>query len=224
MVTFLQGRVSERKLRLFTVACCRRISRYFRDRRSAAALDLNEQYADGLATSEELESAVDAAQEAHDQGFWNGATDLIGRSAAEVPCRLRATFDLHRVAWGVRELVGEIAIEAALDSGDADEDPHDTGESAEREEEFAQMVLLDDIVGYPFRMPIIDPIWLSWNDGTVRRIAEGIYEERAFDRLPILHDALLDAGCDDEDILAHCRSEGPHVRGCWVIDLILGKQ
>ena len=65
---------------------------------------------------------------------------------------------------------------------------------------------------------------LAWNDGTVRRITEGIYEERAFDRLPILHDALLDAGCDNEDILAHCRSAGPHVRGCWVIDLILGKE
>src|SRR5438067_305851 len=60
--------------------------------------------------------------------------------------------------------------------------------------------------------------------GTVRRIAEGIYAERAFDRLPILADALLDAGCDDEAILSHCRTDGPHVRGCWVIDLILGKQ
>jgi hypothetical protein len=53
-------------------------------------------------------------------------------------------------------------------------------------------------------------------------LAVGIYEERAFGRLPILHDALPDAGCNDEDILAHCRSEGPHVRGCWVIDQILG--
>ena len=54
-------------------------------------------------------------------------------------------------------------------------------------------------------------------------IAEGIYEERAFGRMPILHDALLAAGCDDENILAHCRGEGPHVRGCWVVDLLLGK-
>jgi hypothetical protein len=58
----------------------------------------------------------------------------------------------------------------------------------------------------------------------VPKIAQGIYEERAFDRLPILHDALLDAGCDNEDMLTHCRSEGPHVRGCWVVDLILGKE
>jgi hypothetical protein len=64
---------------------------------------------------------------------------------------------------------------------------------------------------------------LTWNDGTVRRLAEAIYEERAFGRLPILADALLDAGCDNEELIAHCRSEGPHVRGCWAVDLILGK-
>jgi hypothetical protein len=76
----------------------------------------------------------------------------------------------------------------------------------------------------PFHPTPLLPSLLNWNDGTVPKIAQGIYEGRAFDRLPILHDALLDAGCDDENILAHCRSEGPHVRGCWVIDLILGKQ
>jgi hypothetical protein len=65
------------------------------------------------------------------------------------------------------------------------------------------------------------PEWVIWNDGVVRRIAEGIYTDGAFDRLPILADALLDAGCDDEALLAHCRGDGPHVRGCWVVDLIL---
>jgi hypothetical protein len=54
-------------------------------------------------------------------------------------------------------------------------------------------------------------------------LAQAIYDERAFDRLPILADALLDAGCDNEELLAHLRSEGPHVRGCWAVDLILGK-
>ena len=92
--------------------------------------------------------------------------------------------------------------------------------SSERE---AQAALVRDIFGNPFRPTTVPPTLLAWNDGTVPKIAQGIYEERAFDRLPILHDALLDAGCDDEDILAHCRSDGPHVRGCWVIDLILGK-
>jgi hypothetical protein len=74
------------------------------------------------------------------------------------------------------------------------------------------------------RAPTVRAEWLAWNDGTVRRIAQGIYEEGAFDRLPILADALLDAGCDDEDLIAHCRQPGPHVRGCWAVDLILGKE
>jgi hypothetical protein len=80
-----------------------------------------------------------------------------------------------------------------------------------------------EIIPNPFLTPLIPKAILAWNDGTVPKIAQGIYEERAFYRLPILHDALLDAGCDDEDILVHCRSAGPHVRGCWVIDLLLGK-
>jgi hypothetical protein len=63
-----------------------------------------------------------------------------------------------------------------------------------------------------------------WNDGAVVKLAESIYTERAFDRLPILADALEDAGCTDAAVLDHCRGPGPHVRGCWVVDLVLGKE
>jgi hypothetical protein len=69
----------------------------------------------------------------------------------------------------------------------------------------------------------IDPAVLAWNDATVPRLARAIYEDRGFGRLPLLGDALLDAGCDDEELIRHCRSGGPHVRGCWAVDLILGK-
>jgi hypothetical protein len=67
---------------------------------------------------------------------------------------------------------------------------------------------------------MIDPRWLT---STVVDLARAIYQERAFDRLPVLADALADAGCDSEEIIAHCRSDGPHVRGCWVVDLLLGR-
>lgn len=70
------------------------------------------------------------------------------------------------------------------------------------------------------RIPTPEPRWRS---ETVLALAAGIYAEGAFDRLPILADALEEAGCDNTDILAHCRGPGPHVRGCWVVDLILGK-
>jgi hypothetical protein len=65
---------------------------------------------------------------------------------------------------------------------------------------------------------------LAWNDGTVKKMAKVIYREHDFDRLPLLADALEDAGCTNADMLAHCRQPGPHVRGCWAVDLVLGKK
>jgi hypothetical protein len=75
----------------------------------------------------------------------------------------------------------------------------------------------------PFRPVTIDPTWLAWNDGTVVKLAQAIYDERVFDRMPILADALEEVGCQHPDILGHCRQPGEHVRGCWPVDLILGK-
>lgn len=77
------------------------------------------------------------------------------------------------------------------------------------------------IFGNPVRPVTLDPTWLS---STVKQLAESIYQERAFDRLPILADALEDAGCGNVDILHHCRQPGEHARGCWVVDLVLGKE
>jgi hypothetical protein len=83
-----------------------------------------------------------------------------------------------------------------------------------------QAALLRDIFGNPFRPVSPDP---SWRTSDVLALAQGIYEERAFDRMPILADALQEAGCDNTDVLGHCRGPGPHVRGCWVVDLLLGR-
>ncbi|MBN9121910.1 MAG: hypothetical protein J0I06_22675 [Planctomycetes bacterium] len=80
--------------------------------------------------------------------------------------------------------------------------------------------LLRDIFGNHFRPVVVEPSWLT---STVVTLTEGIYQEKAFDRMTILADALMDAGCDNKDILSHCRQPGEHVRGCWVIDLLLGK-
>ena len=80
-----------------------------------------------------------------------------------------------------------------------------------------------DIFGNLFRPVQVHTSWLVWNDGAIPKMAQSIYDYRAFDRLPLLADALEDAGCDDADILSHCRTPGEHVRGCWVVDLVLGK-
>jgi hypothetical protein len=79
------------------------------------------------------------------------------------------------------------------------------------------------VICNPFRPCTVSPSWLAWNDGAIRKMAQSIYDDRAFDRLPLLADALEEAGCADAALLGHCRSGGEHVRGCWVVDLLLGK-
>ena len=80
-------------------------------------------------------------------------------------------------------------------------------------------------MGNPFRArPPIAQAWLASNDSAVFRVASSIYDERAFDRLPILADALEDAGCNDAVLLEHLRGPGPHVRGCFALDLLLVKK
>jgi hypothetical protein len=84
-----------------------------------------------------------------------------------------------------------------------------------------QVQILHDLFGNPFRPVKIDPAWLT---PKVVNLAQEIYDHRAFDRLPALADALAAATCTNAEILAHCRALGPHVRGCWVLDLVLGKE
>jgi hypothetical protein len=104
----------------------------------------------------------------------------------------------------------------------------DTARASER---LVQASLLRCIFGNPFRPVAIEPAWLRWQDGTLRHLARSTYQERTlpagtFDtgRLAVLADALEEAGCTDADLLAHCRGPGPHARGCWPVDLILGKE
>ena len=77
-----------------------------------------------------------------------------------------------------------------------------------------------DIFGNPFRPVAFSP---EWRTSTAVAIAQGMYESRDFGAMPILADALQDAGCDSADVFDHFRGPGPHVRGCWVVDLVLGK-
>jgi hypothetical protein len=92
---------------------------------------------------------------------------------------------------------------------------HERGEQAR---------LLRCIFGNPFRPAAVQAAWLRWNDGTVSRLARSIYEGRRFGDMPVLGDALLDAGCGDSDMLSHAHEAGAHTRGCWLLDLLLKKQ
>jgi hypothetical protein len=80
--------------------------------------------------------------------------------------------------------------------------------------------IIRDVFGNPFRVVMVEPAWLTSN---VVSLAQTIYDDRAFDRMPLLGDAIEETGCDSSDILDHCRSQVEHVRGCWVVDALLGK-
>lgn len=95
------------------------------------------------------------------------------------------------------------------------------GTGTEAAELLAQAGLLRDIFGpLPFRCIAVDLAVLT---PTVVELAQAIYDDRAFDRMPVLAEALQEAGCGHQEILSHCRSDGEHVRGCWAVDLVLGK-
>jgi hypothetical protein len=96
-------------------------------------------------------------------------------------------------------------------------------QKATTQEQTYQCNLLLDIFGNPFRPITLDLAWLTWHDGLLVSMAQQMYDSRDFSDMPILADGLEEAGCSNQDILAHCRSGGEHVRGCWVVDLLLGK-
>jgi hypothetical protein len=94
----------------------------------------------------------------------------------------------------------------------------------EKSELVWMLSVLRCIFGNPFRPISINPAWLTWHDGLLVSLAQRMYDSRDFSDMPVLADALEEAGCDNADLLAHCRQTGEHVRGCWVVDLILGKE
>jgi hypothetical protein len=217
--------VSERKLRLFAVACCRRIQHLISVEAVRAVVEAAEQFAEGRITEEELQAAVEASMRAWEEHTQRRAAygSYLWRHEIEA---INAIGRAHRTEAAGRSGVSRAAARAWVWAAAVHQNLE--GEDAGRrliEAEYAhQAGLLRDIVGNPFRPSAVDPTWLAWNDHCVARLARGIYEERASERMPLLHDALLDAGCDDEQMLRHCRTPQGHVRGCWVIDLLLGKE
>jgi hypothetical protein len=203
--------MSERKQRLFAVACCRRVWQFL-PKASLAPLSVIEQFADGAATRIELEAAEKAAGEA------TKAT-LTAESVA-VFCA--ADSSVCNAVWSTAE--ASAGRDPLYDlSGRNDQDENSYADELE-----AQASLIHEICGLLHFRPIsIHPSWLN---PTVSNLAHAAYEERIMpsgelepDRLAVLSDALEEAGCDDADILDHLRGPGPHVRGCWALDLVLGK-
>jgi hypothetical protein len=213
MIESLRGKPGlGRKRRLLAVACCHRVMKWM-PAECLPAVELAERLAEGLVDEEARWAAFIAAGDSHDEqdnlpGSWAG---YCAYRAVEQPSDYEqpSSWNNDAAAW-----VAQTAAQpASWINGKWDNEVL----AAERRE-IAD--LIRDIFGNPFRPLAIQASWLT--PDVVRR-ANVIYEERKFALLPILADDLEQADCHESTILSHCRQSGSHVRGCWVVDLVLGK-
>ena len=218
-----------RRLALFTCACCRLVWDLIEDERSRRAVEVSERAAEGQASRRELAAAEEEAE-----AVWRGAEQHHHRVHREDPngaarWRAGAVSSLAHAAHcaAARRFSVMSAGSAAMTAAAAVmwlAEATEAGQQAMRAMMARQAQLVRGIFGNPFRpLPEIDSAWLTWNGGAVRKLAASIHAERRFGDLPVLADALEEAGCADADVLRHCRQGGEHALGCWVIDLLLGK-
>jgi hypothetical protein len=206
--------VSHRQFQLFGVACCRFIWHKLSEPTSRRVVEVGELFADGEATSAELADAQEQA--------WSARTDLVTGSQLEAEAMLAscAVIDFARVEMGHPTPI-EATQWTFYDTLILLARCHPDDATAAARYRAILLAAFRDIVGNPFRPVVFDP---EWRTSTAVGIAKGMYESRDFSPMPILADALQDAGCDHADILNHCRdTQQVHVRGCWVVDGVLGK-
>jgi hypothetical protein len=212
--TYFRGEISPRKHRLLACACCRLIWHLFTDECLRQAIETAETVADGLGSRAELARLHEQAKAL---GISRGK---ILSQMSNVTPGWAAFADSWRVASAV-------ALAARPDDGLFSNAIHLTAQDRGRgrdTEDTGQAALIREILGNPLRRVSLDPAWLRWDGGKVVQLAQAFYHKRSFDNLPILADALEEAGCTDAAILSHLRGPEPHVRGCWVLDLLLGKE
>jgi hypothetical protein len=211
MIAALRGKGSERLWRLYAVACVRRTAHLMRDARSRKALEVAERFADGAATEVELNLARTRAEAAAHQALYEEYIDEV---------RANFCWDAEfQAVWEARRAAETALLCLAEDIGKTFD-----GQTTEIADTLQDPDLLRELFGNPFRWKLLDPAWLACNDGAAGKVARAIYDNHEFNHLPILADALEEAGCSDADILAHSRQPGEHARGCWVLDLVLGKE
>jgi hypothetical protein len=209
MLDFLDRKASVRKLRLFPCACSRRLWPALSDK-ARRSVEVAELFADGQASPQEL-------RDARGPCYSGVRADNSASFAAGTGRRIRreARYALIHAAWSagwpgwVREIIPE----------------------QETVEKAAQARLVRDVFGNPFRHLVIQRDWLRWDRRSIPNLAKPVYEERLLPagtldhtRLAVLADALEDAGCSDRDILGHLRDPGPHIRGYWLVDLLLARK
>ncbi len=231
MLEYLDGKVSNRKFRWYATTCCRRFWHLLDDKHGRFAIETAERCAEGLISVDDLWEIGQKEELGFNYDLHENVAQLLGVDRAIIASAFYAVgLTMGAMGWvQARNAVSAAARTAgAIGLGSkADEYSYDEQEEYEQAampftsvERVAQVVLLHEVFGNPFRPVVVD---LSWLTSTVVLIAQGIYADRDFSPMPILADALQDAGCDNANVLDHCRGSGPHVRGCWVVDMLLGK-
>jgi hypothetical protein len=236
MLQLPRNTLTDRKLRLFACGCIRRIWHLLTDEDAQRGVELVEQYADGLATRSDFTTWWDdLAMEPHSP---NAATRGRRNSPAVVmprSCALTAALFAQDTVFRTQDRTIEVgraaikkaaaaaakyaAVAAGMEALGQDLNKKRQAEAV-RKEQNSQCQLLRDLIGNPFHPVCFDPVCFT---PVVVSMARCIHNERDFQTMPILGDALEEAGCTNGDILDHCRRPGEHTLGCWVVDALLGK-
>jgi hypothetical protein len=207
-----QGR--PRKYRLIGCHFCRLFRPQMIDERGHAVLDLVERYADDPELAPELDVAFRAAK---DQGVFDWAYYVVHEACLpDWDFENYCSNELDRMMAEAHDQIMEHA------TTESEGDWETRSEAVGQHTSGVIVPIMREVFGNPFRSVAFDPAWRTTD---VLLLAKGIYEERAFDRMPILADALQDAGCGSDDLLGHLRDpNAAHVRGCWALDLVLDKE
>jgi hypothetical protein len=213
MLAYLEGSAGDRKLCLLCCACARRVWHLLETAALRQAVEALERFAEG-----EIEEAAFRAAASTTHPLMNYREEIFsGQPREEVLYAAYAmNFAMYRFpGYGYRKPLEFFALATR---------PHGDEESA------AHVDLIREVFGNPFRRAALQPAWHQWSEGLIVKLATAVYDERILPagtldpaRLGILADALEEAGCTDPDILGHLRCPGPHVRGCWAVDLLLAR-
>jgi hypothetical protein len=234
MLDYLGERMSPRKRLLFACACVRRIWPLLDHERLRQAVRLGERFADGGVPAEVVDKArrlvkrlrKEREVEERRRGTWmlraaRAAAQAVEALLPEQGPILIAPRDI-RDQPDVVSATRTARTAARASEAEREEDTLAAIEPIRRLHRLDAVELIREIFGNPSQPAAIDPRWLDWKENKIVRMARVVYRKRCFRNLPILADALEEAGCSDASILTHCRAPMDHARGCWVVDLLLG--
>jgi hypothetical protein len=232
MLEYLRTKASERKLRLFTCACCRRVFEMLADDRSRSGLEAAEYYADNLGSLAENSEVREGCLRAMEDAAGDSESAELGHAKWHAACAAVCCTEIHLGWCTARASSQEVRQAEACYCHESDNPGVEVPFPEPEADGTAHAELLRDIIGNPFSPSKLDPSWLGWNGGAIGKAAAAAYEERELpsghlenNRLAVLADMLEEAGATDVALLSHLREQGAvHVRGCWVIDLLLAKQ